>query len=93
MLEKHHFFHLPRRLIWGGKLGFRPFSGTNRLHKFKGVKTGVIERVSLKQDVHHAVCRHVVIEHGTITIALIINVGIVTSSRYVIVLLLCYSTV
>ncbi len=57
------------------------------------MKTDVIERVSTKQDVHDAICHHVVIEHGTITIALIIDVGIVTSSRYVIVLLICHSTV
>ena len=92
-MEKHHFFHRPWRLIWGGKPGFRPFSGTNRPHKFKGVKTGIIERVSTKQDVHDAICHHVVIEHGTITIALIIAIGIVTSSTYVSVGTLCHSTV
>ncbi len=49
------------------------------------MKTGVIERVSTKQDVCDAICHHVVIEHvsdGTITIALSIDVGIVNSSLF-----------
>ncbi len=76
--------------------GFRPFSGTNGPHKFEGVKKGVIERVSTKQDVRDAICHHFVIEHvcdGTITIALIIGISIVTSCRYVIVRPLYRSTV
>ncbi len=69
-------------------LDFDLFSGTNSAHKLKGVKTGVIERVSANQAVHDAICHHFVIEHvcdGTITIALIIDIGIVTSRRSVIV--------
>ena len=87
-LKKNIFLHLPLRLILGGNPGFRPFSGTNRAHKLKGVKTGVIERVSSNQVVHDAICHHFVIEHvcdGTISIALIIDIGIVTSRRSVIV--------
>ncbi len=54
----------------------------------KGVKTGVIERASAKQVVHDATCHHFIIEHvcdDTITIALIIDIVIVTSGRSVIV--------
>ncbi len=88
LFEENYFLNLPLRLILGGNPGFRPFSGTNRAHNLEGVKTGVIERVSANQVVHDAICHHFVIEHvcdGTITIALIIDIGIVTSRRYVIV--------
>jgi hypothetical protein len=72
----------------GWKSWISTFSETNMAHKLKGVKKGVIERVSAHQDSHDALCHHFEIEHvcdGTITIALIIDIGIVTSSRCAIV--------
>ncbi len=54
----------------------------------KGVKSGVIERVSSNQVIHDAIWHHFVIEDvcdGTISIALIIDIRIVTSRRSVIV--------
>jgi hypothetical protein len=54
----------------------------------EGVEKGVIERISANQDAHDALCHHFEIEHvcdGTINIALIIEIGIVTSGRCVIV--------
>ncbi len=54
----------------------------------EGVEKGVIERVSANQDAHDKFCHHFEIEHvydGTITIALIIEIGIATSSRCAIV--------
>ncbi len=83
---RNFFLHLPLRLIWDGNPGFPPFSGTNRAHKLVGVEKGVIERDSVNQ--HDALRHHFEIEHicdGTITIALIIDIGNVTSSRSVIV--------
>ncbi len=88
LFEEKYFLHLPLRLILGGNPVFRHFSGTNRAHKLKRVKTGVIERVSANQVVHDAICHHFVIEHvcdGTITMTLIIDIGIATSRRSVIV--------
>ncbi len=52
------------------------------------MEKGVIERFSANQDARDAICHHFEIEHvcdGTITIALVIEIGIVTSGRCVIV--------
>ncbi len=79
LFEKHHFLRLPWRVIWGQKPGFRPFSRTNRAHKLKGVKTGVIERASANQVVPDATYHHFIIEHvcdDAITIALIVDIVI-----------------
>ncbi len=69
-------------------LDFDLFQGPTRPISWREWKKGVIERVSANQDAHDALCHHFEIEHvcdGTITIALIIEIGIVTTSRRVIV--------
>jgi hypothetical protein len=74
--------------MWSGKTFLVPFSRTRMARKIKGVKRGVVFRVPASQDVHDAICHQFAIEHvldGTISIAFLTDIAIMTSSRCAIV--------